>query len=91
MEIICEGNIKHYLSQEENPEVKVRLIALNLIEECEMSVSEAAGATMISAKTISEWLDAWNDAGYEGITRKPQSFYRPVELEEENFVACSYL
>lgn len=91
MEIISEEKVRHYLLQENESEVKVRLIALNLVGRCEMSVSEAAEATMIPVKTISEWIRAWNREGYGGINDRLSKLCQCQEPEEEFFVSCSYL
>ena len=86
---VCKLN--EYLEQENDPEVKIRLIALNLIGMFEMSVGEAAKATMIPVGTISDWTRAWNKEGYGGIKQGPTSAHDGAELDWENLVACSYL
>lgn len=86
---VCKLN--QYLEQERDPEVKIRLIALNLVGMFEMSVGEAAEATMVPVGTISDWIRTWNNEGYGGIKQKPMSAPDCAELEWEDLVACSYL
>jgi transposase len=83
IEITEKEKISEYLKREEEPEVKIRLIALNLISSCGMSVKEACEAVGIPMRTIYGWIWAWNKEGYEGLKNKPPSPGRPPKLGKE--------
>ena len=91
MEIIGVKKIRECLMRETDPEVKLRLIALNLVGAYEMTPVEAAQATMLPVRMISELASAWNEEGYRGVIcgRRPDS--DPAQRDDEAFVACSYL
>jgi transposase len=83
IEIAEKEKISEYLKLEEESEVKIRLIALNLISFCDMSVKEASEAIGVPVRTIYEWIWVWNGERYGGLKGKPPSQGRPPRLGEE--------
>lgn len=84
VEIKQKEKVLEYLKQEKKAEVKVRLIALNLIGKHNMSVEQVSETMAVPISTIYDWIRIWNENGYDGLKGKPQSSGRPAKLSEED-------
>lgn len=76
IKIVGKEKILECLKQERDPEVKVRLISLNLISSYSRSVKEASEAVGIPTRTIYEWIWAISRHHPEG---------RPGQAKEKPF------
>jgi hypothetical protein len=90
VEITSKESLKQYLIQEKDPQIRLRLVGLNLMGGFEMSLEQAAEAVLIPIATISEWVLAWNRGGYRGIRQLPLSAMEPAEFDD-HMPVCSYL
>ena len=60
------GQLRIYLSEEKDYELKFKLSLLNLIIELQ-DVEKASKIMKIPASTAYRWINYWNDDGKEGI------------------------
>ncbi len=61
--------IEEYLSTEEDPTVKIRLMILSLIANLSGSytLEQISDLTKIPAPTVKVWIRRWREEGYEGV------------------------
>jgi len=80
MEVQNPQEVASYLRKEKDPEVKVKLIFLNLLISHKMDIKRASEAVGIGLATGYKWLQRWNDEGYKGLLRRADKGGRPPRL-----------
>jgi len=75
--------IKEYLTNEKDLKTKEKLVALNTLSELKLDINETARILGITSRNIYNWIDNWNEKGYEGLKHGPYSPGRPPRLSAE--------
>lgn len=88
--------LRHYLEQESDPAVRLRLILLNLIAELPRSLSLAQICALVDVPepTTYVWVRAWRERGYRGVCHPTETGGepgRPPSLDGSDLAALKAL
>jgi transposase len=76
--------LKRSLMGEKDDEVKVKLIFLNALANCNVTYETASAMCGIHTSTGYVWVRKWNEKGYEGLKDSENKGGRPPKLSEED-------
>lgn len=85
MQVKNPQQVSNLLRREKDPEVKLKLVFLHLLESCNMDVRQASEVVGIGLATGYKWLQRWNEEGYQGLLRRPN---RGVALLASRGLIC---
>lgn len=96
IEIPNPALLRHYLEQESDPTVRLRLILLNLIAELPRSLSLAQICAMVDVPepTAYVWVRAWRERGYQGVCHPTETGGepgRPASLDTSDLAVLKSL